>query len=72
MRQASPADQDWNDAYAELQRMIRRIGYTGTPEWNNPALARRRSRRWRLPGLSARTKILKGVFRAQFRTPIRL
>lgn len=39
MRQASPAADDWNDAYAELQRQILRIGYTGIPEWSNPALA---------------------------------
>lgn len=39
MRQASPADQGWNEAYAELQLQIRRLGYVGAPEWTNPALA---------------------------------
>lgn len=39
MRQASPADQDWNEAWAELQRQILRVGYVGVPEWTNPALA---------------------------------
>lgn len=39
MRQASPADQDWNEAWSELQRQILRVGYVGVPEWTNPALA---------------------------------
>lgn len=39
MRQSSPSDQDWNEAYAELQLQIRRLGYVGAPEWTNPALA---------------------------------
>lgn len=39
MRQASPADQDWNEAWAEMQRQILRVGYVGVPEWTNPALA---------------------------------
>lgn len=39
VRQASPADQDWNEAYADLQKQILQIGYTGIPEWRNPALA---------------------------------
>ena len=45
MRQASPADQDWNDAYAELRKQIRQVGWAGNldyqpkPEWTNPALA---------------------------------
>lgn len=66
MRQASPADQDWNDAYAELQRMIRRIGYTGTPEWNNPALAQTVKTMggwWAV----CQNDDPEGVFRAQFR-----
>lgn len=39
MRQASPADQDWNEAYAELQRQISAVGYIGKPDFANPALA---------------------------------
>jgi hypothetical protein len=39
MRQASPADQDWNEAYAELQRKIMSVGYIGKPDFTNPALA---------------------------------
>lgn len=66
MRQASPADQDWNDAYAELQRQILRIGYTGTPEWNNPALAQTVKTMggwWSV----CQNEDPEGVFRAQFR-----
>lgn len=66
MRQASPADQDWNDAYAELQRAIRRVGYTGTPEWTNPALAQTVATMggwWAV----CQNEDPEGVFRAQFR-----
>ncbi len=66
MRQASPADQDWNDAYAELQRQILRIGYTGTPEWTNPALAQTVKTMggwWSV----CQNEDPDGVFRAQFR-----
>lgn len=66
MRQASPADQDWNDAYAELQHQIRRVGYTGTPEWTNPALAQTVKTMggwWAV----CQNEDPEGVFRAQFR-----
>lgn len=66
MRQASPANDDWNDAYAELQRTIRQVGYTGTPEWTNPALAQTVKT---LGGWWAvcQNEDPEGVFRAQFR-----
>lgn len=66
MRQASPADQDWNDAYAELSRTILRVGYTGTPEWTNPALAQTVATMggwWAV----CQNGDPEGVFRAQFR-----
>ena len=66
MRQASPADQDWNEAYAELQKAIRQIGYMGKPEWSNPALAETVKT---LGGWQAVcfNEDPEGVFRAQFR-----
>ena len=66
MRQASPADQDWNEAYAELQKAIRQIGYMGKPEWTNPALAETVKT---LGGWQAVcfNEDPEGVFRAQFR-----
>lgn len=66
MRQASPADQDWNEAYAELQTAIRRYGYVTVPEWTNPALAETVKT---LGGWQAVcfNEDLEGVFRAQFR-----
>lgn len=66
MRQASPAADDWNDAYAELQRQILRIGYTGIPEWSNPALAQTVKTMggwWAV----CQNDDPEGVFRAQFR-----
>lgn len=66
MRQASPADQDWNEAYAELQKAIRRYGYVTVPEWTNPALAETVKT---LGGWQAVcfNEDPEGVFRAQFR-----
>lgn len=66
MRQASPAADDWNDAYAELQRQILRTGYTGIPEWSNPALAQTVKTMggwWAV----CQNDDPEGVFRAQFR-----
>ena len=66
MRQASPADQDWNEAYAELQRKISSVGYIGKPEFANPALAEtvRTLGGWREV---CGNEDPEGVFRAQFR-----
>ena len=72
MRQASPADQDWNGAYAELQKQIRQIGWVGNldywpkPEWTNPALAETVKE---LGGWAAvcNNEDPEGVFRAHFR-----
>ena len=66
MRQASPADQDWNEAYAELQKAIRRYGYVTVPEWTNPALAEtvKTLGGWQAVCLNEDPE---GVFRAQFR-----
>lgn len=66
MRQASPADQDWNEAYAELQRLISSQGYTSKPEFANPALAEtvRTLGGWREV---CGNEDPEGVFRAQFR-----
>ena len=67
MRQASPADQDWNDAYAELKRSILSVGYDRpVPEWSNPALAQtvKTLGGWRAV---CHNDDPEGVFRAQFR-----
>ena len=66
MRQASPADQDWNEAYAELQRLILSRGYINKPEFNNPALAEtvRTLGGWQAVCWNEDPE---GVFRAQFR-----
>ena len=66
MRQASPADQDWNEAWAELQRQILRVGYVGVPEWTNPALAEtvKTLGGWRAVCMNEDPE---GVARAQFR-----
>lgn len=66
MRQASPADQDWNEAYAELQRLILAVGYTGKPDFANPALAEtvRTLGGWQQVCWNEDPD---GVFRAQFR-----
>ena len=66
MRQASPADQDWNEAWAEMQRQILRVGYIGVPEWTNPALAETVKE---LGGWAAvcNNEDPEGVFRAHFR-----
>lgn len=66
MRQASPADQDWNEAYAELQRLIGSVGYIGKPEFANPALAEtvRTLGGWQSVCWN---EDLEGVFRGQFR-----
>jgi hypothetical protein len=66
MRQASPADQDWNEAYAELQRLILAVGYTGKPEFTNPALAEtvRTLGGWQQVCWNEDPE---GVFRGQFR-----
>lgn len=66
MRQASPADQDWNEAYAELQRLVLAVGYTGKPEFTNPALAEtvRTLGGWQQVCWNEDPE---GVFRGQFR-----
>jgi hypothetical protein len=66
MRQASPADQDWNEAYAELQRKILSVGYIGKPDFANPALTEtvRTLGGWQAVCLNEDPE---GVFRAQFR-----
>jgi hypothetical protein len=66
MRQASPADQDWNEAYAELQRLILTVGYIGKPDFTNPALAEtvRTLGGWQAVCWN---EDLEGVFRGQFR-----
>jgi hypothetical protein len=66
MRQSSPADQDWNEAWAELQRQILRVGYIGVPEWTNPALAEtvKTLGGWRAVCMNEDPE---GVARAQFR-----
>jgi len=66
MRQASPADQDWNEAYAELQRLVLAVGYTGKPEFANPALVEtvRTLGGWQQVCWNEDPE---GVFRAQFR-----
>jgi len=66
MRQASPADQDWNEAYAELQRLISSVGYIGKPEFANPALAEtvRTLGGWQQVCWNEDPE---GVFRGQFR-----
>lgn len=66
MRQASPADQDWNEAYAELQRQIGLVGYTGKPDFANPALAEtvRTLGGWQQVCWNEDPE---GVFRGQFR-----
>jgi hypothetical protein len=66
MRQSSPADQDWNEAYAEMQRQILRVGYVGVPEWTNPALAEtvKTLGGWRSVCMNEDPE---GVARAQFR-----
>lgn len=72
MRQSSPADQDWNAAYAELQKQIRQVGWAGNldtwpkPEWTNPALAETVKT---LGGWAAvcQNEDPEGVFKAQFR-----
>ena len=66
MRQASPADQDWNEAYAELQRLILSVGYTGKPDFANPALAEtvRTLGGWQQVCWN---EDKEGVFRGQFR-----
>ena len=80
MRQASPADQDWNEAYAEMQLQIRRVGYVGISEWSeaegkfvsrppeftNPALAEtvKALGGWKAVCMNEDPE---GVFRAQFR-----
>lgn len=66
MRQASPADQDWNEAWAEMQRQILRVGYIGVPEWTNPALAEtvKTLGGWRAVCMNEDPE---GVARAQFR-----
>lgn len=72
MRQSSPADQDWNEAYAELERQIRQVGWAGNldnwpkPEWVNPALAET------VKGMGGWAAVCQnedpeGVFRAHFR-----
>lgn len=80
MRQASPADQDWNEAWAELQKAIREIGYVGISEWSESEgkfIARPPD--WTNPALAQTVKTLggwqavcfnedpEGVFRAHFR-----
>jgi hypothetical protein len=66
MRQASPADHDWNEAYAELQRLVLAVGYTGKPEFTNPALAEtvRTLGGWQQVCWNEDPE---GVFRGQFR-----
>jgi hypothetical protein len=66
MRQASPADQDWNEAYAELQRLIGSVGYTSKPDFANPALAEtvRTLGGWQQVCWNEDPE---GVFRSQFR-----
>ena len=80
MRQASPADQGWNEAYAEMQLQIRRVGYVGISEWSeaegkfvsrppeftNPALAEtvKTLGGWKAVCMNEDPE---GVFRAQFR-----
>lgn len=66
MRQSSPADQDWNEAWAEMQRQILRVGYIGVPEWTNPALAEtvKTLGGWRAVCMNEDPE---GVARAQFR-----
>jgi hypothetical protein len=66
MRQASPADQDWNEAYAELQRLIGSVGYVNKPNFTNPALAEtvRTLGGWQAVCWN---EDLEGVFRGQFR-----
>ena len=66
MRQASPADQDWNEAYAELQRLILSVGYIGKPDFANPALAEtvRTLGGWQQVCWNEDPE---GVFRGQFR-----
>jgi hypothetical protein len=66
MRQASPADQDWNEAYAELQRQIGLVGYIGKPNFANPALAEtvRTLGGWQQVCWNEDPE---GVFRGQFR-----
>ena len=66
MRQASPADQDWNEAYAELQRLILSHGYVSKPDFANPALAEtvRTLGGWQQVCWNEDPE---GVFRGQFR-----
>jgi hypothetical protein len=66
MRQSSPADQDWNEAYAELQRQIGLVGYIGKPNFANPALAEtvRTLGGWQQVCWNEDPE---GVFRGQFR-----
>lgn len=66
MRQASPADQDWNEAYAELQRLIGSVGYVNKPNFANPALAEtvRTLGGWQQVCWNEDPE---GVFRGQFR-----
>ena len=66
MRQASPADQDWNEAYAELQRLILSCGYVNKPDFANPALAEtvRTLGGWQQVCWNEDPE---GVFRGQFR-----
>ena len=66
MRQASPADQDWNEAYSDLQRLISSVGYTGKPDFANPALAEtvRTLGGWQQVCWNEDPE---GVFRGQFR-----
>lgn len=39
MRQASPARQSASEAWGDVKRAIRSIGYVGSPEFSNPATA---------------------------------
>ena len=39
MRQASPARQSASEAWGDVKRAIRSIGYVGSPEFDNPATA---------------------------------
>ena len=66
MRQASPADQDWNEAYAELQRLILSHGYVSKPDFANPTLAEtvRTLGGWQQVCWNEDPE---GVFRGQFR-----
>ena len=64
MRQASPAAQTASEAWGDVKRAIRQVGYTGVPQFDNPATAAAvRHMGWREICMDEGPE---GVIRAQF------